>query len=465
MSDGRRTNRKGHPWRDNIEAVTMAIVMAVLLKYFVVEAYRIPTGSMQPTLMGNDETGIYDRILVDKFSYHYRDPKRFEVAVFKYPLDRSKNFIKRIWGMPGEELRIAHGDVWRRAAPTDEWEPVRRPRSVQGETWKRLDTEGDWAFETGGDGWRAEGAAVVATGPGSARFPHAGSVMDDYADGYPGQMASKFHRRGGRSGENPVGDLRIACEVEVDADCPGVELAFFEGSRSYRMLFPGPAAPEGARPAIEVSDPRGEIASARIEAERPWHLRAGRRAAIAAQNLDDLLELEIEGEVLASSEVPPVSREACAAELRSSGGHASFEDLEVFRDIYYTTDGVKQSPEWQIPAGCYFMLGDNTQDSEDSRAWTLTGFRVVDGERAGFEVHGNLRRRENPQRVTGGPDGTEIFFEDVQGERYRFLQSEVEPLEPVLAPLVPRHLITGRALLVFWPIVPSLDVVRLKWVR
>ena len=37
------------PWRDNIEAVVMAIIMAVMLKYFIVEAYQIPTGSMQPT--------------------------------------------------------------------------------------------------------------------------------------------------------------------------------------------------------------------------------------------------------------------------------------------------------------------------------------------------------------------------------------------------------------------------------
>jgi len=43
----------------------MAIVMAVMLKYFLVEAYKIPTGSMQPTLLGNTDTGIFDRILVD----------------------------------------------------------------------------------------------------------------------------------------------------------------------------------------------------------------------------------------------------------------------------------------------------------------------------------------------------------------------------------------------------------------
>ena len=77
----RATDKRTTPWRDNLEAITFAVIMAVVLKYFIVEAYKIPTGSMQPTLMGNEETGVFDRILVDKLSYQFRDPERFEVAV------------------------------------------------------------------------------------------------------------------------------------------------------------------------------------------------------------------------------------------------------------------------------------------------------------------------------------------------------------------------------------------------
>ena len=73
---------------------------------------------MQPTLYGTEPPlDLHDRILADKLSYRFRDPKRFEIAIFRYPLDRSKNYVKRVWGMPGEELRIEHGDVWvRRSA-------------------------------------------------------------------------------------------------------------------------------------------------------------------------------------------------------------------------------------------------------------------------------------------------------------------------------------------------------------
>ena len=84
----------------------MAVVMALLLKFFIVEAYKIPTGSMQPTLIGDERSGVKDRILVDKLSYVLREPRRWEVAVFRYPLDRSKNFVKRIVGVGPEDFRI-----------------------------------------------------------------------------------------------------------------------------------------------------------------------------------------------------------------------------------------------------------------------------------------------------------------------------------------------------------------------
>ena len=135
MSDSKKPKKSGRPWRDNIEAVTMAIIMAVFLKYFIIEAYKIPTGSMQPTLMGAtfDESGagVFDRILVDKLSYHFRDPVRWEIAVFKYPLDRSKNFIKRICGMPDEEFKIENGDLFARKDESEPFKVLRRPLPIQ----------------------------------------------------------------------------------------------------------------------------------------------------------------------------------------------------------------------------------------------------------------------------------------------------------------------------------------------
>ena len=121
-SEERKAERKRHPWRENIEALSMAIVVALVLKVFLLEVSKIPSGSMQPTLMGNPRVGVFDRVIVDKLSFQFRDPQRFEIVVFRHPLERSRNMVKRVVGMPEEWLKIEHGDVWVRPNPEAEWE-------------------------------------------------------------------------------------------------------------------------------------------------------------------------------------------------------------------------------------------------------------------------------------------------------------------------------------------------------
>ena len=456
------------PWRENIEALTMAVVMAVLLKYFVVEAYKIPTGSMQPTLMGlqiDAKNGVFDRIIADKLSYHFRDPERFEVAIFKYPLDRSRNYIKRIWGLPGEHLLIRDGDIFRRDDETQPWEIVRRPKPIQRETLKQLTTKGEWRGEAGGEGWNFIEDGFDATQPGRAIFPQTkSSIRDNYTDGYPPELIGKVRRRGRGSGTNDVADLRVAGTVTASQECTQVTVQLFEGPRTYEARFPGPAAPEGSKPSMRIIDSSGEIDERVVEASEPWRLRAGEEVPIAAQNLDDLLELEIDGDVLIEVEVPKASEQRARVAVQLEGGGARLRDLNVFRDIFYTTSHATMS-QWEIPEDSYVMLGDNTQDSADGREWQLARRELTSGPRAGEIIRGNMREGKNPARVPGGPNGPEVFFRDLYGERNHFLESESRPLSPERNPFVPRQLITGRALVVFWPIKPSLGIYRLKWIH
>lgn len=458
-------------WREYVEAITVAIVMAVMLKYFLIEAYQIPSGSMQPTLMGNDETGIKDRILVDKFSFHYRDPERFEVCVFKYPLDRSKNFIKRVCGMPDEELKIENGDLWTRTNATDPWKVLRRPRPVQTEVWKRLDPSDPrfqaWRPDGAARGWAIEGRArVAARGEGSVRLPSdGGSVMDNYRDGYPGKMGSVLSRVRGGLGAHPIGDLRIEGEVSALPGSKLVTIELQEGRRRYRFELPGPAAPSGARPRIVSLDSTSSaITPSESAAPEPWRLPAGDSVSFAVQNMDDLLELELDGDVLLSLEIPGATDQASAFVLRNEGEGADWTELEVYRDIYYSSD-LRES-QFKIPPGHYVMLGDNTQDSSDSRDWMFGRFRWPGPGSEGEVVRGNLRGdNDNPQEVAGEPEGPRVFFRDEWGDRHTFFSRDATRLEPEPAPFVPRELITGRAVAVFWPFVPSLGVYRLKWVN
>ncbi len=472
MSADAKKKEPHRPWREYLEAITMAIIMAVMLKYFILEAYQIPSGSMQPTLMGNDETGIKDRILVDKLSFHFRDPERFEVCVFKYPLDRSKNFIKRVCGMPGEELRISYGDLWTRKDSSQEWQVLRRPRPVQQEVWKRLDRDDPrferWKPDAGARTWETDGRhTVLARGDGSVRVPNdGGSVMDNYRDGYPGKMARALARGRGFSGSHPVGDLRLECDVRALPGCKAAVVELQEGNRRYQFRLPGPATSSGAAPSIVATEVGGGSKPLDLSVTgTAWRLVAGETTSIAVQNMDDRLTLEIDGDIVLELDIPMATDQSSAYVLRSEGEGVDFDGVELYRDIHYLDDNVRTS-EFKIPDGHYVMLGDNTQDSSDSRDWSFVRYRWPGEGSEGAIVRGNMRgNNENPTEVAGGAEGIRVFLRDEWGELHNFpgRTATKEQAEP--APLVARTMITGRAVAVFWPFVPSLNVWRLQWIH
>lgn len=467
-------------WRENIEAFTVAIVMAVMLKYFAVEAYQIPTGSMQPTLMGQEFGGdgaIKDRILVDKLSFHMRDPQRWEVVIFKYPLNRAQNFVKRLVGMPGEQLRVQHGDVWTRASGSDPWSIVRRPRNVQRDHWKAIDVGApkggaSWKSASGGAA-RIDGRSVSATGPARVEFAAhgSGSIFDTYTHGYPEGMREKLQSMPSHRASNryPVGDLRVSGRVRCNAGAR-VAVVLSEGKRSYRFELSDAGA---ARIGIEWAPNEAfEPRSAENSTASARSLTSG--IDFAVENLDDVLALELDGERVLELAVEPAADQHSSVALVFESGEASFDGLQVWRDIYYTPGGREDS--WTIPAGHYFMLGDNTQDSSDSREWRRIQMKWVDSPAGDQPIAGNLREGQ-PGRYT--PDSNPIlegygpqqrtYFRDIYGELHQFENSrriELAPGSAVTdAPFVPRGLVTGRAVAVFWPLSFQFSTYRLQWVR
>lgn len=86
--------------REYTEALLIAVVLAVVIRMFVVEAFKIPSGSMIPSLL------VGDHLLVSKCAYKFAQPRRGDVAVFKYPDDPARNFIKRIVAIGGDTVEI-----------------------------------------------------------------------------------------------------------------------------------------------------------------------------------------------------------------------------------------------------------------------------------------------------------------------------------------------------------------------
>ncbi len=113
-------------FREYTEAILIALVLAFIIRSFIVQAFKIPSGSMIPTLL------VGDHILVNKFIFGpqipftkirlfpFQKPKRGEVVVFLEPTERKKDFIKRVIGLPGETVQVINRQVYINGEPLKE---------------------------------------------------------------------------------------------------------------------------------------------------------------------------------------------------------------------------------------------------------------------------------------------------------------------------------------------------------
>lgn len=92
--------------RQYSEAVIIAIILALVIRSFIVQAFKIPSGSMLQTLQ------VGDHIMVNKFLYWFTDTQRGDIIVFKYPQDEERDFIKRVVALPGEKMEVRGKQVY-----------------------------------------------------------------------------------------------------------------------------------------------------------------------------------------------------------------------------------------------------------------------------------------------------------------------------------------------------------------
>jgi signal peptidase I len=448
--------------RDNIEAFAVAIAMALVIRHYCVEAFRIPTGSMMPTLYGDgrlDEAGRVrhgDRILVDKFAWMRDDPRRWQVMVFQYPLNRNKNYIKRLIGLPDEWLAIADGDIWT-SADGDTWTIERKPPGVRDQLmlpyWPTPQDADGFAGKSvwrGDDAWTAKGdrfTVDAGEAPSSLRFER--RVFT-----YP-----NVDERGGSVGSSvKVGDIRFRAEVEVERE--GVlEVRIEEHGVTHRLVL-GPD-----KSFLEV----GGTKPAQRDLE--FRVESGDSFDLSFANVDDSLALVLDGdEFLFPFPDQPTMPPGLAPDFGGGNGDegehslallasdikATLTDARVERDLHYVRYNGDPSPEkWQIPAGHYFALGDNTNSSKDSRAWEMAQVTLQDGTVIGWEP----RDPTTPGNATAGelrgmgPDEVFVIAEDKDGLYREFRVSDVAETKSKLPrPFIPSDHLIGRAFGVFWPI-------------
>lgn len=108
------------------QAIVLAIILALVIRSFLLQAFQIPSGSMIPTFLEGD------RVLVNKFVYGVRNPfnnnvwietgspERWDVVVFVYPVEPDKDFVKRVVGLPGETVAMVNGQLYINGVPTED---------------------------------------------------------------------------------------------------------------------------------------------------------------------------------------------------------------------------------------------------------------------------------------------------------------------------------------------------------
>jgi signal peptidase I len=347
--------------------LAVALALGLLLKWGVVDGYEVRGNSMHPVLV--DRADGADRVAVFKRHFDLFAPRRYDLAVFARPAGEAGDaadlggdlFIKRIVGLPGEELRIEDGDLFVAPGPGSPLAIARRPvadtrRSLVpvAALSERAAAAGEWRLP---DGTHWNGAALdLAARDGRAVARFGRIVHDGWTD------------RDGveQRGANAVDD--VALELTVTLLEPGTRIVL-------------ELVEEGDAFVAELSDAADAVVervrgAAReplaVAPGRSTRLAVGRPATVSFWNVDDQVVLSLDGApVLVAPYVGntavegPPSNEPAFGVL---GGAARFTDVRVLRDVFFSADGQHGvTGIYRVPERAWFVLGDNSAASRDSR--------------------------------------------------------------------------------------------------
>ena len=433
--------------RETIESVVIAFVLAFLVRTFEAEAFVIPTGSMAPTLMGRHKdlacpkcgyefqvsaseevnqdgvekgpayqvvgctcpmcrypmdisnTNKYpsykgDRILVDKLVYQFREPRPWDVAVFRYPGSADVNYIKRLVGMPKETIRVQHGDIYFKGEGETEfrirqkgpekllamlqpvfdnnlmpkimeygfparWRPWPSPEGSSAGAWEPLDNYR--SYESGGaaagEAWlRYENRVPCARHwqdvERKGSLPEGENVEPQLISDFSGYNAGRdalsvlSPNRAAESqglGLHWVGDLAVQCTLEVNSDEGQALFELVKGGRRFQCQIDiGSGEATLAIDGETALDIDGQQYSLPPPKQTRVHGRGKHKIMFA--NCDEQLLLWVDGSLVhfdGEARYPPLGNtqpeesDLAPVAVGSRGAALEVSDLKVLRDIYY----------------------------------------------------------------------------------------------------------------------------------
>ncbi|AMV36933.1 signal peptidase I [Planctomyces sp. SH-PL62] len=532
-SRGAATARSGDGLRETLEALVVAAVAALVVRGFEAQAFVIPTGSMAPTLMGRhkevvcpqcgflysvnaseevegsgplrpvysgvcvncrhqatrlDDAPSYkgDRILVSMFPYDLPSlpgaspPERYDVVVFRYPEEPEVSYIKRLVGLPGETIRIHHGDLYIRPPGASDFRLQRKPLEhlkgmqipVYDDTcqprifrerseWRRWGPEpptAGWKVgEPGLSFYRCDAATeewadlryrhlvpepeqweALLNDRTPSRGPRPTLITDFYS--YNTNLPAENSDLNGSRGDTRnawlqphwVGDLTLAADLDVQSDRGEIRMELVKG---------------GVRHFAEIDVATGKTRFLRGEeilAEFDGPVVGPGKRRLEFGNVDDRLTLLVDGEPIGGEGVEfdlgdavpePTAADLSPAAVSARGAIVSASDLVLKRDIYYTqTPGYTDyGPVWEDreprrPSELFDFL------SNPARFPNLARVRSEEYELGDdrFMMMGDNSPRSKDSR---GWDSFDRAWDTVDRQSWE----------------VPRSLVTGKAFFVYWP--------------
>lgn len=473
--------------KENIEAIIVAFIMALVIRCFCIEVFKIPSSSMEPTLLGdvsqshrrencpfayyhvplNSDTASGDRIMVTKYYYALSGIERFDVVVFKFPLNQAKNFIKRVVGLPDEELQIHHGNLYVRPKGEQKFKIARRTLRTQDSIWI------DPAKSTSGYLNRLEDFTAAWTAealPGRARkadfLLSEGELSTQEKDGESSIQFSYRPRALDDGNGKDVDDLRIVYDLEITGPKGEVfsDVVNAYGRFEIRLDTEGGSQLRYYKPGSEKGQPTEIHPLKDVQPAMDRHLKLelsifdgiayarvndGERAKITfIETREDLLENEA-----------PERRITFGAK----GLTFKIRNLALGRDIYYKgreygrDHALHEDEVTKIPPHSYLMMGDNVANSHDSRAWVKHTFHLKNGKDVVCEDQQvvrsfsndflkKLQEKFNLSRTPDlGIDG------DEHGNEIALFDSDIESQETQPFRFVDEKFIVGKALWIWWP--------------
>ncbi len=449
--------------KENVEAIVIAFVMALVIRCFFIEVFKIPSSSMEPTLLGDYPTQTHpdcafqhnhgkwpegDRIMVMKYNYLLEDVERYDVLVFKFPLELSRNFIKRVVGLPEEEGFIFGGNWFVRSTQEEEtrFRFARKPTATQKEIWIEPAASGHWLENR--DLFLEDWSNTSET-----PFEILNGSLKTYEK--PTRFELKEYLRD--TDENPVWDVMIAFEITPSEGA--VSKTEIRNELGTFLLSMGP---EGYGLSLEGGETR--TIQAPFPSDKKTRILFSVYDGQAILFINDIPHPPLQARTWYSHNLTLPRGARISFETT---GKTVLHDLRIGRDLYYRG---RSGPDGNIqdgPAGVtktgpgqYIMFGDNVSNSQDSRLWKKHVYRMKDGSTIICEGQAdkskNIRMKESFRKRHGLDSPPDYYIQaDWRGHARAFQREDLDLNHPQPSIekfiTVDRRHIVGKAFWVWWP--------------